>query len=293
MTVPRLSTRSAIVSASIPELPEELAANWRASRCFLEDVHVVDRRHLVCTFFVDHASAITTAHVPTRVTKYVDDKSHAPYRAKHLKLATLRHYREHYQNLEGTWDPMEGRCKSTSSFEELLKRHNAPSTPLGAHHATAVVTYETENTSLIYCTSLARSAVFRHEHWQEACHIVDVPRFAVLLGAEFARQCDHERHAALTGLDLFCATAVQCSGLDSAVHVHHGPVVYDDAAAEVILGRVPHHSRALATHFFKRRAFKDQQEYRFVLYGVGGRPLRDEFYLRITPDLRCVFERTY
>lgn len=82
-----------------------------------------------------------------------------------------------------------------------------------------------------------------------------------------------------------------CSGLDSAVHVHHGPVVYDDAAAEVILGRMPHHSRALAAHFFKRGAFKDQREYRFVLYGVGGRPLQDEIYLRITPDLRRVFER--
>ena len=46
-----------------------------------------------------------------------------------------------------------------------------------------------------------------------------------------------------------------------------------------------------AAHFFKGRDFEYQEEYRFVVSSPGGRPVNDEFYLRITPDLRSVFER--
>ena len=216
---------------------------------------------------------------------------HAPYCAEHLKLATLRHYREHHQNREGTWDPMEGRCVAKSSLDEFLDRHGVSDTPHGVPHVSTAVTYQTEDTSWIYCTSLTRDAASRHEHWKVACHIRDVPGFAVLLGAEFARQRNNERHAPVTSSDWLCDGSVRCSGVESAVQVHHGPVVYDDSAADTIFGRMPHQARALAAHFFKRKAFRDQQEYRFVLHGVGGRPLLDELYLRITPELRHAFRK--
>ena len=47
----------------------------------------------------------------------------------------------------------------------------------------------------------------------------------------------------------------------------------------------------LAAYFFKRRDLEYQNEYRFVLSALGGQPVEDEFYLRISPDLRSVFER--
>jgi hypothetical protein len=162
--------------------------------------------------------------------------------------------------------------------------------PFGAHHATAEATYETDDRSLIYCTSTTRLRVSRREQWKVASYIRDVPKFALLLGAEFARQCDEGWHAAVTGLDLLAAAARQSSGLDTVVHVHHGPVVYDDKAGEVLFTKIPEYARGVAAHFFKRTEFEDQQEYRFVVSAPGGRPIKDEFYLMITPELRSVFE---
>ena len=152
--------------------------------------------------------------------------------------------------------------------------------------------YATEDSSLIYCTSMTRLRVSRREQWKVASRIRDVPKIALLLGAEFSRQCDDGRHAAVTGLDLFAAAVCKSSGLDSVVHVHHGPVVYDDNPGEVLFERIPEHARGVAAHFFKRTEFEDQQEYRLVVSAPGGRPIEDEFYLMITPELRSVFERT-
>ncbi|MCY4372636.1 MAG: hypothetical protein OXC31_02610 [Spirochaetaceae bacterium] len=278
------------MKASVVSLPEELNAQWRTAGCFLQRAAVVDTRHLVLVFHVDHASSIIGAGVPRQLTKYTDNEDHAPYQATCLKLATLRHYREQHRDLEGTWDPMEGRSRITSTLAEFCRRHHVVDLPPGAHHATADVTYKTEDSSLIYCTSMTRLRVSRREQWKIASRIRAVPKFALLLGAEFARQCDDGRHAAVTGLDLLAAAACQSSGLDSVVHVHHGPVVYDDRAGEVLFTRIPEHARGLATHFFKRTEFEDQQEYRFVVSTPGGRPLEDEFYLMITPELRSVFE---
>ena len=284
-------TRRSIVKASFARLPEELNAEWRAARWVQEGAAVVDARHLVLVFRVDYASPIMGAGVTRQLTKYTDHEDHAPYRAKCLKLATLRHYREKHQDLEGTWDPMEGRSRIASTLAEFYERHNVPSVPWGAHLATADVTYETDDTSLICCTSRTVCRTSRHEQWRVASRIRDVPKFALLLGAEFARQYDEARYAAVTGLDLLAAAVRESSAWQSVVHVHHGPVAYDDKAGEVLFARIPEHARGRAAHFFKRTAFEDQQEYRFVLSAFGGRPIEDEFYLRITPELRSVFER--
>ena len=75
------------------------------------------------------------------------------------------------------------------------------------------------------------------------------------------------------------------------VQVHHGPVVYDDETGDTLFASVPDHARSLAAHFFKRKKFEDHEEYRFVVSSTGGRPIEDEFYLGITPELRSVFER--
>ena len=152
------------------------------------------------------------------------------------------------------------------------------------------MTYQTDDTSLIYCASGVGADVSRHDHWKVESRIRDVPRFALLLGAEFARQRDERRHAAVTGLDRLVAAAAGNSGPASVVHVHHGPVVYSDNAGETLFGKIPEHARGLAANFFKRKDLEYQNEYRFVLSAPGARPIEDEFYLRVTPDLRSVFE---
>ena len=283
--------RSAIVKASDASLPQELSGLWRAAGWILEDSVVVDAHHLVLVFSVDYGSSNLWRGVPKRLMKHSDVEKHAPYRAECLKLATLHHYREHHRGLEGTWDAMEGRSRVESTLEEMCRRHGMRGAPRGAHLVAATVTYQSADTSLIYCTSGTGADVARHEQWKVATRIRDVPGFALLLGAEFARQRDKGRHAAVTGTDLLVASAVGRSGLKSVVHVHHGPVVYEENAGEVLFARVPEHARSLAAHFFKRADFEYQKEYRFVVSAPGGRPVEDVFYLNIAPELRSVFER--
>lgn len=291
MEISGVAAGSGIVKASNASFPAELNALWREMGWDLEDAVVVDGSHLVLVFLVDFESRITDAAVPEPLTKFTDNEDHAPYQANFLKLATLRHYREQHQELEGTWDPMEGRSKGTSTLAEFLRRHGIRGTLHGADHVTTKATCATEDTGLIYCTSRSTKRVSRHEHWKFASRIRDVPTFALLLGAEFARQRDAGRHAPVTGLDRLLATACEVSGLESVVHVHHGRVVYDDEADDALFARVPEHARGLAAHFFKRTRFQDQEEYRFVVSAPGGRPTEDEFYLENSPDLRSVFDR--
>ena len=280
----------AIVNVSTANLSNELEALWRIAGWVLQDMAFVDARHLVVVFRSDHWSSITEASIPGQLTKYSDNEHHAPYRAECLKLATLRHYREQHQDLEGTWDPMEGKSPITSTLEEMCQRHGVQSVTQDARFVTAKVTYQTDDTSLTYCTSRAESRAPRHEHWKVSSRIRDVPKLALLLGAELARQCD-EGQREVTGLDGLVAAAVRSGGLDTVVQVHHGAVVYDDNAGEALFARFPEQARGLAAHFFKRTEFKDQQEYRFVLSTQGRRPVDNEFYLKITPELRSVFRK--
>lgn len=103
MAMSGTTARSTIVKASFASLPKELSRLWRTARWVLEDSAVVDARHLVLVFSVDHGSPVVRRGVPKRLTKHSDVEKHAPYRAECLKLATLRHYRESHQGLEGTW----------------------------------------------------------------------------------------------------------------------------------------------------------------------------------------------
>ena len=270
---------------------EQSSALWQEARWDLEGTYIVDRRHLLLVFFVDHASTIMESKASYELTKYVDNEDHAPYRAKDLKLATLRHYRECHQDLEGTGDPMEGRSSIKSSLKEFLDRHHAKSTLHGTQYIATEVVYQTDDTSLIYCTSRDSGLSSRFEQWGVASVIRDVPRCTVLLGAEFARQRDEFRHAAVTGLDRIVDSANKISKFDSVVHVYHGPVAYHDNAGKILFEEVPEPARAITAHFYKGKTFENQQEYRFVLYASGGRPVQEEFLLGITPDLRRMFEK--
>ena len=286
-SVPQPSIRK-IVATDIPAI---VHAEWRNAGSVLEHAGVVDGRHVVLVFSVDYASLTAIRIVPIAVTKYTDNEAHAPYRASHLKMAALRHYRNEHTDLEGTWDPMEGRSRVVSNLEEFCTRHGVHSTSLGARHVTTDVTYGTEDASLVYCTSRTEYGKPRYRQWNVGSVIRDVPKFSLLLGAEFARQSDESRNGPVTPLDQIVAAFLDIHEPAKVVHIHHGTVVYNDDAGEVLFSRFPEHERGLAAHFFKRSDFRDQHEYRFVLHSPGSRPLKDEFYLKISPELRAVFHR--
>ena len=146
MEIAGAAAGSRIVKASIASFPDELNALWREMGWDLEDAVVVDGSHLVLVFFVDYELRITARVVPGKLTKFTDNEDHASYQAKFLKLATLRLYREQHQDLEGTWDPMEGRSKVASTMAEFCIRHGTRGTLHGTDHITTEATYSTLRT---------------------------------------------------------------------------------------------------------------------------------------------------
>ena len=86
---------------------------------------MVDALHLVQVFSVEYGWPIVRRGVPRRLVKHSDVEKYAPYKAACLKLATLRHYREQHRDLEGTWDPMEGRSRVASTLEEMCRLSRA------------------------------------------------------------------------------------------------------------------------------------------------------------------------
>ena len=95
------------------------------------------------------------------------------------------------------------------------------------------VTYGTENTNLVYCTSRAEYRQPRYGQWRVGSVILNVPKLSLLLGAEFARQFDKRRYAPVTPLDRLFTAILDASGLERVVQIHHGCVIYRDDAAEV------------------------------------------------------------
>ena len=288
------SALAALPQPSISDIaPEDFPPNnharWREAGSVLETAGLVDGRHLILVFSVDYTSLAAIRSVPREVLKYTDNEEHAPYKAECLKMATLRHYRNEHQDLEGTWDPMEGKVRVDSTGQEFFARHGMHNTPQGAHHVAMSVTYGTENTRLVYCTSRAEYHQPRYRQWRVGSVIRNVPKFSLFLGAEFARQFDKRRYATVTPLDRIVTALLDASELERVVCIHHGPVVYNDDAGQVLFSRISHHAQGLAAHFFKRSTFRDQYEYRFVLNSSGRRPLKDQLYLRITPELRAFF----
>ena len=155
--------------------------------CTLEDAGLVDGEHLVLVFRVDYERSFSSSlltHLTGTLVKYVED--YPPCTASTLKLATLKHYRIRYPELEGVGDSMEGRVSLSETVSEMLSRTGVASYLPGAHHASVTSTYQAEDRSLIYCT--AASGARPEKHWTMGCPIRSASELARRLGIECARQ---------------------------------------------------------------------------------------------------------
>ena len=187
---------------------------------------------------------------------------------------------------------MEGRVATDSSLREVFERHHVPDIPRSAHLVQARVTYQVDGTALIYSTSKGEGDAPPNPKNQFGSVISDVSKFAKWLGIAFAQQVDEKSFAAVTGLERHIETSITGSQVDRTVHVHHGPVVYDDDSYETLVAnKVPLDQRGLAEHFFKGTELAYQDEYRFVLDMARKRPVQETLLLGITPELRSMIAK--
>ena len=138
----------------------------------------------------------------------------------------------------------------------------------------------------VYCTSICpgnaeaavRLARRIHETYDTVTEISDVDAFAIRLGIDFA--------IALNPL----ALGIAASKFEKLVHVHHGPVTYEDHSgvvrSPVDFFKLGANSR---TGFTKPESYSFQSEYRFALL-TAGKQKRPTFCLPTSDELRRLTE---
>ena len=194
--------------AKLTIVPQEGDAQFAPAGCILEDAGLVDGQHIVFIFRADFDPQILPFLQP-RVTghlmKYVECEGHAPCLAPALKLATLGHYRSRYPDLEGVGDVMEGRVNLKENFAEFRQRTGASDSRfmLGEHHVKVEMTYDIDDSALIYCT--AELGARPENQWTVGCPIRGALELARQLGIECARQSNQIWRKGTDGTDIIIA----------------------------------------------------------------------------------------
>jgi len=119
--------------------------------------------------------------------------------------------------------------------------------------------------------------------YDRATFIPDPSAFAMQLGKDIGKQFNMDT-LRLNDFERIRKIVTQEHGIDAAVVVSHGPVVYSDSR-EKIINRFPLGDRGSVMQFVKHSRFADQREYRFVI-NLNGEPTETEFLMKITDDLR-------
>ena len=129
-----------------------------------------------------------------------------------------------------------------------------------------------------------------------ATGIADPDAFATWLGIDFALGLDKTADVRLSAFEeiAYARSRYDTSlwegshPIDTVVHVHHGPVRYEDQSGRV---DTPEHwydpDSGPKAWFTKRTSFRAQSEYRFAVSTLG-EPVEPKHYITVSPELRAL-----
>ncbi|MCY4510504.1 MAG: hypothetical protein OXG35_26630 [Acidobacteria bacterium] len=205
---------------------------------------------------------------------------YAPFRATNLQLATSAYYREREGLEEYIRDPQDG----------ILTKDATPwARAIAGPSARAEMSFGSTSEPWVYCGSHYCGNGELHElknYFREKAvtAIPDPNGFARWLGIEFALNLDKMDDIRLRAREIIADAF--CRDIDTVVHVHHGPVHYEDKSGRIAISedlRDPH--GGLRATFTKKKSFKFQSEYRFAV-STHGDPVETTHYITISPELR-------
>ena len=217
---------------------------------------------------------------PARQVVRFSERAHSPRLSDEIWAPTLAHYREGEKLGGGQYDPMEGRVKMDATplmARRLLKQ----GVDMRSASFEAQVTFGGSD-PWVFCTAFCpvrerdayRLARRISPEYDTITDILDVDAFALELGVDFAITLNPELHTkANSVVDIVQRALAANSGFEKIVHVHHGPVAYEDISGSLDTGREPFDLES-RVGFTKPRSFSYQSEYRFVLWTIGEPSIR-------------------
>ena len=212
---------------------------------------------------------------PARQVVRFSEREHSPRLSDEIWAPTLAHYREGEKLGGGQYDPMEGRVKMDAT-PLMARRLLTQGVDMRSASFKAQATFDSSD-PWVFCTafcpvrerdaySLARRI---SPEYDTITDILDVDAFALELGVDFAITLNPELHAkANSGVAILQKALADSSGFKKIVHVHHGPVAYEDISGSLDTGRELYDMES-RVGFIKPRSFSYQSEYRFALWTIG------------------------
>ena len=205
----------------------------------------------------------------------------AAFRARKLPLATSAYYREDEDLEEYIRDPQDG---------TLTKDGTPWARTIAGPGARAELSFRSTPEPWVYCAAHyylnreLRELKARFGHGKAVTAIPDPDAFARWLGIEFALTLDKMNDVRLGPLDQIAYAL--CPDIDTVVHVHHGPVHYEDESGRIATQEDFSDSNGgLKACFTKKTCFKFQSEYRFAVSTLG-EPVKRKHWIRVSPELR-------
>ena len=249
-----------------------------------------DKIFLVVVHRLETAS---TPRLQTRSIVRFSERVHSPHLCSSIRLSTLKRLREDERLTPAQRDPMEGRLNVDAT--PLISQYFSKRGLLPDMRALSVSMVAQHSSDLwVYCTSICpgsteaahRLARRINKAYDTVTEIRDVDAFAIRLGIDFTldfdASTDIDASSALNPL----AQRLGAGDFEKIVHVHHGPMTYEDHSGVV---HTTEDFVDLGTNlracFTKPGSHSWQSEYRFAL-STTGNPKQPTLSLSTSNELR-------
>ena len=224
-----------------------------------------------------------------------------------IRLATPSYYQkfEIGENSELIADNLESKYikslnwRNRGSVEmEIFKKNLAASLPNLRYNLKAKMTWA-RNDFWIYCTSIDPNKSYKRKkqmkhlspNYNFMTKIKEPSEFAKQLGRDVGKQIELDRdlECDYPGWHIIASHVRKQSEFlgDYLIAVDHGPVIYlDDDKIEKLLNKHSEERSASIVPFVKRKKYKGQREYRFLISVQFHSPKRDTFCLKVSDKLK-------
>ena len=227
--------------------------------------------------------------------------------ADHIRLSTPSYYQDLKagSNSELIADDREGIYIESLNWRnqgsvvmENFKQRSTASLPGLRYNLKAKMRWERKD-FWMYCTSIDPIISYKRKKQMEhlspnydfMTKIEKPSEFAKQLGRDVGKQIEFDRDKKCDnfGLHILASFSRKQNEFlgDSLIAVDHGPVIYlDDDKIERLLNNYSEEHSGSIVPFVKRKKYKEQQEYRFVVSVQFHSPNKDTFNLKVSDAFR-------
>jgi len=276
-----------ITDRKATDLPADVTPTIRNIVCIRDKER--DKIFLVVVHRLETAS---TPRLRTRSIVRFSERVHSPHLCSSIRLSTLERLREDERLTPAQLDPTEGQLNvdATPPISQYFSKRG----PLLDVRALSVSMVARSSDLWVYCTSICpgstgaahRLARRIDETYDTVTEIRNVDAFAIRLGIDFTidfdASTDIDANSALNPL----AQRLGASNFEKIVHVHHGPMTYEDHSGVIrTTDDFGDLGRNLRACFTKPGSHSWQSEYRFAL-STTGNPTQPTLSLSTSNELR-------